>query len=44
MEVSFKLLTHRLDWRLVTLYQGLQAALAPFAPRAQEIDQGGHVQ
>ena len=34
------MLTHRLDLRLVTLYQGLQAALAPFAPRAQEIDQG----
>jgi Transposase, Mutator family len=40
VEVSFKLLTHRLDWRLVTLYQGLQTALAPFAPRAYEIDQG----
>ena len=40
MEVSFKLLTHRLDLRLVSLYQGLQTALAPFAPRAHDIDQG----
>ncbi len=39
-QVSFKLLTHRLDRRLVALYQGLQTALAPFAPRAHDIDQG----
>jgi hypothetical protein len=39
-QVSLELLTHRLDLRLVTLYQGLQTALAPFAPRAHDIDQG----
>jgi hypothetical protein len=39
-QVSFDLLTHRLDWRLVAFYQGLQTALAPFAPRYQDLDQG----
>ncbi len=39
-QVSFALLTHRLDLRLVALYQGLHTALAPFAPRYHELDQG----
>jgi hypothetical protein len=39
-QVSFELLSHRLDWRLVALYQGLQTALAPFAPRYHDLDQG----
>lgn len=39
-QVSFELLTHRLDWRLVVFYQGLQTALAPFAPRYHDLDQG----
>jgi hypothetical protein len=39
-QVSFDLLTHRLDWRLVALYQGLQTALAPFAPRDHDLEQG----
>jgi hypothetical protein len=39
-QVSFELLTHRLDWRLVAFYQGLQRALAPFAPRYHDLDQG----
>jgi Transposase, Mutator family len=39
-QLSLKALTHRLDRRLVALYQGLQTALAPFAPRYHELDQG----
>lgn len=39
-QVSFELLTHRLDRRLVALYQGLQTALAPFATRSHELAQG----
>jgi hypothetical protein len=39
-QVSFELLTHRLDWRLVAFYQGLQRALAPLAPRYHDLDQG----
>ncbi len=38
--VRFMVLTHRLDPRLVALYQGLHTALAPFAPRYHELDQG----
>jgi hypothetical protein len=37
---SFDLLTHRLDWRLVQLYQGLKEALAPFAQTYAELQQG----
>ena len=33
-------MTHRLDWRLVTFYQGLQTALIPFASRYCDLDQG----
>jgi hypothetical protein len=40
-QVSFDLLRHRLDWRLVAFYQGLQTALAPFAARYHDLDQGG---
>jgi hypothetical protein len=39
-QVSFDLLRHRLDWRLVAFYQGLQTALAPFAPRYHDLEQG----
>jgi hypothetical protein len=39
-QVSFQLLTHRLDWRLVAFYQGLQTALVPFAARSHDLDQG----
>jgi hypothetical protein len=39
-QVSFQWLTHRLDWHLVAFYQGLQKALAPFAPRYQDLNQG----
>ena len=39
-QVSFDLLRHRLDWRLVAFYQGLQTALAPFAARYHDLDQG----
>ena len=39
-QASFDLLRHRLDWRLVIFYQGLQAALAPFAPRYRDLEQG----
>jgi len=39
-QVSFDLLTHRLDWRLVAFYQGLQTALAPFASRYHDLHQG----
>jgi hypothetical protein len=39
-QVSFPFLTHRLDWRLVAFYQGLQTALAPFAPRYHDLAQG----
>ena len=39
-QVSFHLLAHRLDWRLVAFYQGLQTALAPFAARYHDLDQG----
>lgn len=39
-QVSLQLLTHRLDLRLVALSQGLQTALAPFAPRYHELEQG----
>ncbi len=38
--LSFDLLTHRLDWRLVQLYQGLKDALAPFAQTYAELQQG----
>jgi hypothetical protein len=38
--LSFDLLTHRLDWRLVQLYQGLKAALAPFDATYTELQQG----
>jgi hypothetical protein len=38
--LSFDLLTHRLDWRLVQLYQGLKEALAPFAQTYAELQQG----
>ena len=38
--LSFDLLTHRLDWRLVQLYQGLKAALAPFDTTYAELQQG----
>lgn len=38
--LSFDLLTHRLDGRLVHLYQGLKAALAPFAQRYEELQHG----
>jgi hypothetical protein len=37
---SLELLTHRFEPRLVQLYQGLQAALAPFSQRHQELQQG----
>ncbi len=39
-QVSFELLTHRLDWRLITFYQGLRMALAPFVPRYRDLEQG----
>jgi hypothetical protein len=39
-QVSFDLLRHRLDWRLVAFYQGLPTALAPFAARYHDLDQG----
>jgi hypothetical protein len=39
-QVSFDLLRHRLDWRLVAFYQGVQTALAPFAARYHDLDQG----
>ena len=39
-QVSLELLTHRLELRLITFYQGLQTALAPFARRALDIEQG----
>ncbi|MCG8601775.1 MAG: transposase [Verrucomicrobiales bacterium] len=38
--LSFDLLTHRLDWRLVQLYQGIKAALAPFDATYAELQQG----
>jgi hypothetical protein len=38
--LSFDLLTHRLDLRLVKLYQGLKEALAPFAQTYAELQQG----
>ena len=38
--LSFDLLTHRLDGRLVKLYQGLKAALAPFGQTYGELQQG----
>jgi hypothetical protein len=38
--LSFDLLTHRLDLRLVQLYQGLKAALAPFGQTYAELQQG----
>jgi hypothetical protein len=38
--LSFDLLTHRLDWRLVHLYQGLKEALAPFGQTYSELQQG----
>ena len=38
--LSFDLLTHRLDWRLVQLYQGLKGALAPFALAHADLQQG----
>jgi hypothetical protein len=38
--LSFDLLTHRLDRRLVKLYQGLKEALAPFAQTYAELQQG----
>jgi hypothetical protein len=38
--LSFDLLTHRLDRRLVQLYQGLKEALVPFAQTYTELQQG----
>jgi hypothetical protein len=38
--LSFDLLTHRLDWRLVQLYQGLKVALAPFDQTSDDLQQG----
>ena len=37
--LSFDLLTHRLDWRLVQLYQGLKVALAPFDQTSDDLQQ-----
>lgn len=39
-DLSFDLLTHRLDGRLVRLYQGIKVALAPFEPTYVELQQG----
>ncbi|MFQ5616576.1 MAG: transposase [Anaerolineales bacterium] len=39
-DVSLDLLTHRLDPRLVGLYQGLKTALEPFATTYEELHQG----
>jgi hypothetical protein len=39
-QLSLKCLSHHLDLRLVALYQGLQTALAPFALRYHDLDQG----
>jgi hypothetical protein len=38
--LSVDLLTHRLDGRLVHLYQGLKAALAPLAQKYEELQHG----
>jgi hypothetical protein len=38
--LSFEWLTHRLDWRLVELYQGLKTALAPFDQTYAELQHG----
>ena len=38
--LSFDLLTHRLDGRLIPLYQGLKAALAPLAQQYEELQHG----